>query len=121
MPPTIWRDRAGAEIDDRHDQDGLENERRLWGAVLLQALLDASRPTKPRETSEIRVIRSQALSLFSCSVGVTADHFDDMCHLAGFDPFKFRAQAWAVIRSGNPIIRKRLSSILSGEEVSANN
>lgn len=101
-------------LDDMHTQDGLENERSLWQAVLLQSLLDATKPVKPKETSETRVIRAQALSFFRSSVGVTAEHFADVCYLAGFDPERFREQAFAVINSGSLIVRKRISSILAG-------
>jgi hypothetical protein len=101
--------------DDMHCQDGLENERSLWAAVLLQMLLDATKPLKPRETNETRVLRSQAISFFRASTGVTAKDFADVCHLAGFNPERFREQAFSVINSGNLIVRKRISSILSGK------
>jgi hypothetical protein len=117
VPPTVWRDRAGIEIDGRHDEDGLESERSLWQAVLLQMLLDATKPRKDRETSEIRVLRAQAVSFFRASTGVTADDFRDVCHLAGWDPEHFRREAFAVIDSGNLIVRKRITSLLAGTTV----
>jgi hypothetical protein len=101
--------------DDAHLQDGTENERSLWAAVLLQLLLDATKPKKDRETNETRVLRSKAISFFRASVGTTAESYADVCHLAGFNPERFREQAFSVINSGNPIIRKRISSILSGQ------
>ena len=114
MPANSRRDPAGIFIEDIHAEDGLENERSLWQAVLLQMLLDATKPKKDRETSETRVLRSQAISFFRASTGVTAEDFRDVCHLAGWDPEYFREQAFTVINSGNLIIRKRISSILAG-------
>jgi hypothetical protein len=111
---TKHKDIPGIFVEDVHAIDGLESERSLWAAVLLQMMLDATKPVRPRETSDVQALRARAIAFFRASTGVTARDFTDVCHLAGFDPPRFREQALAVIESGNPIIRKRISSILAG-------
>jgi len=72
--------------------DKEEPERRLYLAVLLQALLDAS--------NKINMIdKEKASAWFFCSVGVTCDNFELICDGAGIEPSLVRSFAYEVINS----------------------
>jgi|TARA_R100000656_G_scaffold121570_1_gene96618 hypothetical protein len=69
-------------------------ERRLYLAVILQALLDAT-------NSNIKglVNNGKAKAWFFCSVGVTCDNFEFVCDQAGVEPGYVRSFAYEVINS----------------------
>ena len=69
-------------------------ERKLYLAVILQALLDATDPKKKGRTNN-----DKAKAWFFCSVGVTCDNFEFVCDHAGVDPSYVRSFALEVINS----------------------
>ena len=82
-------------------------ERRLYLAVILQALLDAT------NISNI-VTRDKAKRWFFCSVGVTCDNFEFICDSANIDSSSVRGFAYEVINSETkPNFRYRIYQILS--------
>ena len=60
-------------------------EQVLFLTVILQAILDATKPEEQRESSEARIARDNAKAWFAASVGVTAEDFGTVCDLAGID------------------------------------
>jgi hypothetical protein len=74
-------------------------EKVLWLCVILQQLLDATKPVKEYDNTEVK--------------GVTAEDRDTVCHLAGIDPDAFKSFAKQVIRTKEKtFIRKRINAIL---------
>ena len=87
--------------------DREEPERRLYLAVILQALLDAS------NVSNI-VTKDKAKAWFFCSVGVTCDNFEFICDNANLDAGAVRGFAYEVINSEQKSnFRYRIYQILS--------
>tara|TARA_R110002020_G_C15873953_1_gene738406 strand:- start:196 stop:522 length:327 start_codon:yes stop_codon:yes gene_type:complete len=87
--------------------DREEPERRLYLAVILQALLDAS------NVSNI-VTKDKAKAWFFCSVGVTCDNFEFICDNANLDASAVRGFAYEVINSEQKSnFRYRIYQILS--------
>ena len=82
-------------------------ERKLYLAVILQALLDAT------NISNI-VTRDRAKAWFFCSVGVTCDNFEFICDNANLDSNSVRGFAYEVINSKQkPNFRYKIYQILS--------
>jgi hypothetical protein len=88
-------------------------ERTLFLCVLLQALLDATKPTYEGEPNTSVIERDRAVSWFFASIGVTAQDFTDVCDLAGVDPSYMREFAFKVLKSGEvEYVRKRINAVL---------
>jgi|TARA_R110002020_G_C16159885_1_gene763320 hypothetical protein len=89
-------------------------ERTLFLAVILQALLDATKPQYTGEAEQSDNDRRSAQAWFSSSVGVTAKDFSDVCDLAGVDVGYTKQFAFKVIQSGEvTFIRKRINALLT--------
>tara|TARA_Y100000593_G_C4255400_1_gene309374 strand:+ start:593 stop:943 length:351 start_codon:yes stop_codon:yes gene_type:complete len=88
-------------------------ERVLWLCVILQQLLDATKPPQSYDNVEIQLARSQAEAWIFASVGVTAQDRDSVCELAGIDPDAFKSFARQVIKTKEKtFVRKRINAIL---------
>ena len=70
--------------------------RSLYIAVIVQALLDASKPEEECGSDEAKEIRDEAHSWFFCS----CQDFDAICEYAGFESTEIRKFAFKVINSG---------------------
>lgn len=101
------------EIED-FMQEQSSPERILFMTVILQALLDASKPSTTNESERAKLDRTHAQAWFFASVGVTAEDFANVCDMAGIDPGYTRSFAYKVIRSKEvKYTRKKINSILS--------
>jgi hypothetical protein len=90
------------------------NEQVLFLSVILQALLDATKPEHDRESEESIMARASAKAWFCASVGVTSEDFMDVCDIAGIDPMCMRSFAYKVITSKSiPFVRKRINTLLT--------
>ena len=84
-----------------------EPERRLYLAVILQALLDAT-----NKKNELLCRRAQAW--FFCSVGVTCDNFEFVCENANVEATAVRTYAYEVVNSEQaPKFKYRIYQIIS--------
>ena len=89
-------------------------EKKLFVAVILQALLDLS---KNIQTKTHRVNKDRAESWFFTSVGVTCENFESVCQMAGVQPAKARSFAYKVLNADNKdFLRKRIRNVLRGED-----
>jgi hypothetical protein len=87
--------------------------RSLYLAIVLQALLDITKPKEKKESSDIRLERDQAHAWVFASVGVTCENFEDTCALAGIEPGMIRTFAINVIKSGDVNeVRRKITSLL---------
>jgi hypothetical protein len=95
-------------------QNPSSSERVLFLSVVLQAILDATKPKTQNEPEEESLARRSATAWFFASVGVTAQDFTDVCEMAGLDPPALRSFAFKVLKSKEiKFIRKRINTILS--------
>jgi hypothetical protein len=78
-----------------------EPNRSLYLAVILRAILDASKPTDEKESSDITSYRDEAHRWLFKEVGVTSRDFIEICELAGLTSEKVRRLAFNVINSGD--------------------
>jgi hypothetical protein len=89
-------------------------EKVLFLSVILQALLDATKPETQSEPEEEKLARRSAQAWFFASIGVTSQDFVDVCDLAGISPVDMRSFAFKVLRSKEvKYIRKRINTVLS--------
>jgi len=98
-------------------EEGVHNhhspEKVMWLCVILQQLLDATKPPKYYDSVEIQMARTQAEAWIFSSVGVTAEDRDTVCFLAGVDPAAFKNFAKKVLKTKETVfIRKRINAIL---------
>lgn len=101
------------EIED-YMQEQSSPERILFMTVILQALLDASKPSTKNESERAKLDRTHAQAWFFASVGVTSEDFTAVCDMAGIDAGYTRSFAYKVIRSKEvEYTRKKINSILS--------
>jgi|TARA_R110000744_G_scaffold74032_1_gene148087 hypothetical protein len=86
----------------------------LFLSVLLQAMLDATKPEHSKESNESIVSRNNAKAWFFASVGVTAEDFHTVCDVAGVDPDYARTFAYKVLKSKEiNYVRKRINAVLT--------
>ena len=98
---------------DEFRPDESSPERTLFLCVLLQALLDASKPVYEGEPVTARIDRDRASAWFFASIGTTAQDFAEVCTNAGVDPDYMRDFAYKVLQTGEvEYVRKRINAIL---------
>ena len=85
-------------------------EQRLYQAVLIQALLDATRS----DVSSLELVSAtaQAKALFEKEQGIWADHLEFCCDIAGFYPSEIRRFYNWTVQKGVAFNRKRMLSLL---------
>ena len=89
-------------------------EQTLYLSVLLQALLDATKPAYKGEPDTAILERDRATAWFFDSVGVTAEDFGIICDYADIDPSYMKEFAFKVLKSGEiEYVRKRINAVLS--------
>ena len=88
-------------------------EQCLFIAVVLQALLDASKPELKDEEYEITYERERARAWFFASVGVTCSDFLTVCDHAGVDSSDTRVFARQLLKSHQKSrVRRKINLIL---------
>ena len=88
-------------------------EQCLFIAVILQALLDASKPTIKGEDESITYERQRAKAWFFASVGVTCKDFITVCDHAGVEFSSTRIFAKRLLKSKYQTrIRRRINLLL---------
>jgi len=88
-------------------------EKTLFLAVILQALLDATKPEYEGEPLHAVIERDRAKAWFFASIGVTAEDFNEVCDNAGVNPAYMRRFAYQVLESGEvDFVRKRINAVL---------
>ena len=89
------------------------SEKRLFLAVILQALLDVSKSVRNKRDA---VDQDAARAWFFASVGTTCDNFESVCDMAGVNVNKTRTFAYQVMNAKNKgYLRKRIRNVLRGE------
>ena len=89
------------------------SERLLFLAVILQALLDATKPKIKNESNTSIIARDRAHAWFFATVGVTCTNFEYVCDNANVDPGYVRDFAFKVLKSKKiDYVRKRINKIL---------
>jgi hypothetical protein len=87
-------------------------ERKLYLAVIFQALLDLTKPQYTGEPTTAIEAREDAVGWFMTSIGVTADDFQEVCDLAGIDASYTRGFARLVLSSeDNRYVRRRINTV----------
>ena len=91
-------------------------ERKLFLAVIFQALLDATKPKEKKESSISILNRNRAVTWFFCSVGVTCDNFEFVCEQAGLSSNYTRQFAYKVIHSKEiKFVRQKINAVLNSK------
>ena len=109
-PFELSTDVSAKSLYDLTDKDG---ERSLYIAVILQALLDLSKPKIKNEDSSIQLYRDQAHTWIFKEVGVTCEDFEEVCYYAGLAPSIVRSFASNVINSeDNSNVRRKFQTLL---------
>ena len=91
-------------------------ERKLFLAVIFQALLDATKPKEKKESSISILNRNRAVSWFFCSAGVTCDNFEFVCEQAGLSSNYTRQFAYKVIHSKEiKFVRQKINAVLNNK------
>ena len=101
------------ELESLYDAAQKDPYKSLYLAVILQAILDATKPTTKKEGSDLKLQRDQAHAWVFASIGVTCDNFEDTCALAGVEPRMVRTFALNVINSGDiNEVRRKINTLL---------
>ena len=91
-------------------------ERLLFLSVILQALLDATKPKEKKESSISIINRDRAIAWFFCSTGVTCDNFEFVCEQAGLSSSYTRHFAYKVIHSKEiKFVRQKINAVLNSK------
>jgi|TARA_R110000868_G_scaffold719_2_gene5178 hypothetical protein len=101
------------EPDSLYEITDKNPHKSLYIAVILQALLDLSKPKFKKEKSDIQIQRDQAHSWVFASVGVTCKDFQEVCLYAGLKPESVREVAYSLINSkDNRNVRNTIKGFL---------
>jgi|TARA_R110000822_G_scaffold160124_2_gene300350 lipoprotein NlpI len=101
------------ELDTLYDATEKDPYKSLYLAVILQAILDITKPENKRENTYIKLQRDQAHAWVFASIGVTCENFEDTCALAGVEPGVVRTFALNVINSGDiNEVRRKINTLL---------
>jgi|TARA_R100001530_G_scaffold38472_1_gene29782 hypothetical protein len=101
------------ELDTLYDATEKDPYKSLYLAVILQAILDITKPENKRESTYIKLQRDQAHAWVFASIGVTCENFEDTCALAGVEPGVVRTFALNVINSGDiNEVRRKINTLL---------
>ena len=101
------------DLENLYDLTQKDSDRTLYLAIILQALLDLTKPTEKDDSIEITTQRDQASAWVFASVGGTCRNFEDTCDLAGINPQTVRNFALKAATSENiHEIRRQLNSFL---------
>ena len=104
---------SDVSIESLYDLTNKNSSKSLYIAVVIQALLDLSKPKFTKESNDIKLHRDQAHAWFFTSVGVTCEDFETVCHYAGLEPEKVRSFAYEVVNKGDvENVRRKLSSLI---------
>ena len=104
---------SDVSIESLYDLTNKNSSKSLYIAVVIQALLDLSKPKFTKESNDIKLHRDQAHAWFFTSVGVTCEDFKTICHYAGLEPEKVRSFAYEVVNKGDvENVRRKLSSLI---------
>ena len=101
------------DFDNLYDLTQKDPDKTLNLAIILQALLDMSKPKENNETNETALQRDQASAWVFASVGVTCENFESTCQMDGLEPDTVRNFAVKAATSENVYeIRRKLNSFL---------
>lgn len=101
------------ELESLYDAAQKDPYKSLYLAVILQAILDITKPKNTMESSDLKLQRDQAHAWVFASIGVTCENFEDTCALAGVEPRMVRTFALNVIKSGDAKnVRRKINSLL---------
>jgi len=89
-----------------------DSNRNLYVAVIMRAILDASKPEEKNESSEIKTYREDANNWLFKEIGATSKDFVLICDLAGLPFDRVRTLAHNVINSGDENEREKLYRFL---------
>ena len=104
---------SDVSIESLYDLTSKDSNKSLYVAVVIQALLDVSKPEFEKENNNIKLQRDQAHAWFFTSVGVTCEDFETICYYAGLEPEKVRSFAYKVINEKDvENVRRKLSSLI---------
>ena len=90
---------ADVTVSSLYDLTDKNGHQSLYVSVVLQALLDLTKPLSKSEDSSVQVYRDQAQSWIFKEVGVTCEDFEEVCFYAGLEPSLIRKFAYNVINS----------------------
>jgi len=90
---------ADVTVSSLYDLTDKNGHKSLYVSVVLQALLDLTKPLSKSEDSSVQVYRDQAQSWIFKEVGVTCEDFEEVCFYAGLEPSLIRKFAYNVINS----------------------
>ena len=104
---TKFKLSANENLYDLNEKDPYKT---LYLSVILQALVDLTRPKKKGERSEITSNRREAHAWFFTSVGTTCENFETICFYAGLPPEKVRSFAYEAINAeGEEDVKRKFS------------
>ena len=87
------------------------NETRLWRAVVLQALVDATESDEAAGTSTA-LARDRARAWFFSTSTSTVEDFEGACDMADLNPFAVRSIVKRCLTEGRKINRAQLTAAL---------
>ena len=123
---TVGQMREGTEkflveIESLVENKTTSPEQILFLGVVLQAMLDATKPENNRESGESKTARDAAKAWFFASVGVTAEDFSTVCDIAGVDADYVRSFAFKVLKSKEiKYVRRRINAVLTFDQGKTN-
>jgi len=102
------------EVESLVENKTISPEQIMFLGVVLQAMLDATKPENNRESIESKTARDAAKAWFFASVGVTAEDFSTVCDIAGVDAEYVRSFAFKVLKSKEiKYVRRRINAVLT--------
>ena len=108
------------EIDDREKPPPKSPEQLLFLAVIYQALLDATKLKRRNDSEEVKRNRREAARWFTTEQGTTATDFEEVCFLAGIEPYSTRSFVKKIFNKKIKFERKRINVLINAKDEGKN-
>jgi len=104
------------EIGDKETTPPKSPEQLLFLAVIYQALLDATKLKRRNDSEEVKRNRREATRWFTTEQGTTATDFEEVCFLAGIEPYSTRSFVKKIFNKKIKFERKRINVLINAND-----
>jgi len=104
------------EIGNKETAPPKSPEQLLFLAVVYQALLDATKLHRHNDSEEVKRNRREAARWLTIEHGTTATDFEEVCFLAGIEPYSTRSFVKKIFNKKIKFERKRINVLINAND-----
>jgi len=104
------------EVGNKETAPPKSPEQLLFLAVIYQALLDATKLKRRNDSEEVKRNRREAARWLTIEHGTTATDFEEVCFLAGIEPYSTRSFVKKIFNKKIKFERKRINVLINAND-----